>query len=343
MERSELLQLRYEQLTVGNRHLEAGTYHFDPTLRLLYREDQANDPLVRKMIDDRNDETIAPFVVEKPKEDEEGFKGQMLWFGINGDLKFFAEEQVLTVTASSESYQNRLSNYHMFQPFFPQPELRANEELVPGIYLEERIKGRMPVFSDWPVVKDQLQADYQRYFKACAEGRQFGRMPLELQLQLSANSRYQEEFQEVIDQIPPILWQLGMPRIHVHGDLWSENLLLTDDPEGRLTYLDWTDGAVHFFPYDFFKFLWNELDVHGEAGYLEDYLAGGADEMLDSWFAIFGEEFDKEYRLGYLHQFFVDFLLQVDEQYPYENKRVELAAYKEKVLGQGWLISGGGN
>lgn len=114
----------------------------------------------------------------------------------------------------------------------------------------------------------------------------------------------------------------------LHGDLWTENILLERDSE-KLWYIDWDTAGEYFFCHDFFKFMWNEFDVHGNSHYYQAYLAGKYDEAFTQLFGLFQLNFQPQYRKAYFYLSFLSFMLEGQE---YSWKWNELADFLEKVV-----------
>lgn len=320
-----LLERRKRQLQEVTNYLQNGTYSFTDDHRMMYLEESQNDPLLVKS--ESSDDALKDTLTINSKEGKL-FSGSALWFGINGDLKVFNSKEVLTKAHSQESLTKKLTHYQYFSRYFTVPKITTIDQLV-GVTIEERIIST----DDLGLTKSQLlkkaMEDYLDYFQRISSKGQLSRENLQELLVASPHRHNQLDFQLLLDKISPDLTKTTFPRLPVHGDLWSENLIVTKE---GIVYLDFDESGENWFFYDFFKFLWNELDVHGDEHLLQDYLVGGFDDALSRWFAVFGFTFDPDHRGEYFLLFFMDFLLTVSDSYPYSGKRLELVAFKEKVM-----------
>lgn len=323
----DLRKQRLQQIKRTIPYLAPGNYSFDTELRILFHQDHPQDPLLETRLATPTAEPVAiPFTATKDAD------YHLVWFGINGDLKLFSDQTVLTIATNKENYWRKLDNHQFFQNYFSMPHILDFDDRQ-LLILEERLFGDMPRLAEADWLIQQITTDYLAYFQQLQSDKRFTCRSFQEILATSPNRSYQSEFQWLMDSIPPELLHHQWPMIRVHGDLWTENLLLPKTVgAGGLFYLDWDEAVPHLFFFDFFKLLWNELDVHQSEYYLQHYLKGTYDKMLQEWFACFGLIFDPNQRNGYMNLFFLDFLLGDTPSYPYTGKRYELADYQKKVF-----------
>ncbi len=301
-------------------YLEAGTYYWDDTQRVLFKQDQRQQTLVKNLAVNK------PLSLEIEPVQDQKFAGNRLWFCSNGDLKIFSDTQVLSVCSSRENYGQKIAAYDYFSQFFRLPKLLARDDAQQQL-LEERI-----TFADQTVVDAcgllaTIYTDYINYFRQ-AEVKWYTLAGL---LATSANRVYRAEFEQLIAEIPAELLAAEWPYLKLHGDLWTENLLLEKDSQ-QLYYIDWDESGEYLFFYDFFKLMWNELDVHQNYSYYENYLAGRFDAQLAAVFDLFQLEFQPAAKKAYFYLFFLNFLLDETGSMSYEVRRFEWKDFREKVL-----------
>ncbi|OJG18188.1 hypothetical protein RU97_GL002261 [Enterococcus canis] len=329
MESNKNLLARRQQLKAVTSYLENGRYFFSADGRVLFKADQANTlAFMERNLTAANDD-LPELVIET--EQKSSPLGYAVWFGINGDLKLFTPDKVLTFSAGLDSFQRKLANYHYFSCYFTLPEVLYHNA-AERVIIEERVFSQPISNPDKELLQRLIGRDYLDYFRKLVKAAdQLEWQSGESRLAESSNNAYQAEFADLLTLASPLL-TTPFPRIRVHGDLWTENILLTAGQ--KVVYLDWDESENLFFFFDIFKFLWNELDVHNERSYYESYLRGEFDELLSEWFTCFGLSFLPRYRKEYLYLFFLDFLLAESTTYPYQAKRQELRDFKKKILEQ---------
>src|SRR5690625_2147318 len=121
-------------------YLEHGTYEFDNELRILFNKTESHSPIIADSFDTQNfDLKLSPQLEEekleswpKPlevkKEKHKLFRGNMMWFCSNGDIKVFSKTEALTICKDKTNYVNKLRNYAYFSRFFKLPELIYRED-----------------------------------------------------------------------------------------------------------------------------------------------------------------------------------------------------------------------
>lgn len=314
---------RRGQLAEAVPYLENGRYSYTKDQRILYRSDLAAEPLL-EVTGKRKDKSLVISIEGlRPKV----FKGQAVWFGSSGDLKIFSAEAVLTKFAQPLNLTKKLQRQRYFQDYFTVPALTVVDQQQ-GIIIEERVPSISSPHLTKRQLLEQVMADYLAYFQQVAADHLVWQDWPTL-LANSPHQIYRSQWQQLLAPLSPAASQLSLPRLPLHGDLWSENLLVT---ETGLVYIDFDESHENWFFYDFFKFLWNETDVHGEQSLIQDYLAGVFDAGLSQWFHVFGLTFEPERRMDYFLLFFLDFLATVSTSYPYTGKQGELQEFQAKVL-----------
>ncbi len=68
-------------------------------------------------------------------------------------------------------------------------------------------------------------------------------------LQTSPHAPYLQDYQQIVTEIDRALFDVKFPFLKLHGDLWTDNLLLGSE---GLWYIDWDESAEYIF---FLRFL----------------------------------------------------------------------------------------
>lgn len=303
-----------KQVGTLSPYLCAGEYASAEEGRIFFLTTESNNPMIVGKYDPAKSQRVL--IPEQPKQ----FAGNILWFTSGGEIKIFSQESVLILCSSEASYQQKIQHYRYFSPFFPVPALQQqNAEKFQ--LLEERIDFRRITNEDDSLILKAIYQDYTVYFRQQRKKAVEHRFE-ELLIQ------HNEKLDPLIREIQPELLATKFPFLMLHGDLWTENILLERDSE-KLWYIDWDSAGEYFFCHDFFKFMWNELDVHGNPHYYQNYLAGKYDEAFTQLFDLFQLNFQPQHRKDYFYLSFLSFMLEGQE---YSWKWNELADFLDKVV-----------
>lgn len=310
-------------------YLQNGLYTFDNDFRSIFNTAKTTHPMLDNLKNTKNEIDFA-LKIEEPE--LKYFNGNILWFCINGDIKIFSDDEVLTICANKESYQRKIENYTYFSSFFRIPALIKQDD-ENNILTEEFIPFLDTTENDEGFILKTIFTDYCSYFNHLILNSKIGYLSLNSLLETSSNSKFINQFEKIKENIIPELLSLNLPHINLHGDLWSDNVLLSyESKEKTLWYIDWETAGKYVFFYDFFKFIWNELDVHNNYSYFEKYLAGHFDEKLSHIFAIFELKFQPKFRQSYFCLFFLNYILKDTDDIPFKAKYEEIIAFEQKVF-----------
>ncbi|MGM0213842.1 phosphotransferase [Enterococcus sp. AZ109] len=307
-------------------YLEAGEYMMDnQEARVAFQPTEKNHPIVAGMYDSNTIDRAQPIIIkdDSPKK----FPGRILWFCSNGDIKIFSDKQVLILCSAKEHYQQKFQHYKTFSPFFQMPKLLSHD-VEKYILTEELIEFRSKREQDDTLILSTIYRDYRNYFtnkQATVVFRSINEL-----LTTSTNASHKPDFEDLLNRIDSRFLEMEFPFLPLHGDLWTDNLLLAKSDD-QVWYIDWDTAGEYFFLFDFFKFMWNELDVHDNRSYYEHYLNGIFDDQFTGLFAIFNLEFQPAHKQDYLLLFFLNFMLD-EGAVPYEVKLMELADFQCKIL-----------
>lgn len=106
---------------------------------------------------------------------------------------------------------------------------------------------------------------------------------------------------------------VGLPKLMVHGDFWSYNVIY----DGNKYYLiDYEKKGVKYFLYDFFCFIFSEITLLKDSHLLKSYINGDYDVVLSKMFDSVGIRFEDSMR----GEYFVAFLVEIfnDRSWPKE-------------------------
>ena len=318
-------------------YLDSGIYEFDNEFRVLFNKSESKSPILDSSFDTHDFEEGKLESWQKPLEVKNDkhklFRGNMMWFCSNGDTKVFSKTETLTICDNKENYLNKVDNYAYFSRFFKLPELiyqdDDNYQLVER-YIDFQRKSNQ----DIPFILNNIYDDCMDYFSTMKRESRLAYYTLNDLFKTSSNTIQVEHFKYVFDNIDNQLFEIEFPFIRLHGDLWTANILLEKEKNepSRIWYIDWDESGDYFFFYDFFKFMWNELDVNGHSEYYERYLNGEFDNHFKKVFDIFQLEFHPELKKDYFCMFILNFLLDDSGRMPYELKLKEATDFQQKIL-----------
>ncbi|NLK08655.1 MAG: hypothetical protein GX316_08150 [Firmicutes bacterium] len=311
-------------------YLEGGLYDFDDGLKVLCQKSQRSSLIIDGLsFHNSNPLTQVSINNDQPKH----FYGRIMWFCSSGDIKIFSDAETLIICCSKSNYLRKINNYDYFSRFFQIPKLIHRDE-ANNILIEEFIDFKGKNNQDDDVILRTIYEDYTSYFVNINNPSTVNYKTMNNLLMVSSRISHLEQFKYIIDLIDPSLFGLEFPFIKLHGDLWTANLLLEKDNTNNrgLWYIDWDESGEYIFFFDFFKFIWNELDVNCNYTYLEKYLKGCFDCNFENLFKIFQLEFLPEHRKSYLCMFFLNFILDETGMMAYKAKHQEIVDFRTKVV-----------
>ncbi|GIO25055.1 phosphotransferase [Oceanobacillus sp. J11TS1] len=326
---NKVVQAKITKITELSAYLENGLYTFDKDFRTVFNTAKTSHPMINKLKNTKNENQLS-LEVEDPG--LKYFNGSILWFCINDDIRIFSEDEILIICTDKESYQRKIANYTYFSSFFRIPAL-IHQDAKRNMLTEAFINFVDKTDKDEEFILKTIYDDYHSYFNYLTLHSKIDYQTLNSLLDTSSNVIYVHQFEKIIEKVVPEMFSLDLPFINLHGDLWSDNILLNDEAgERTLWYIDWEAAGKYVFFYDFFKFIWNELDVHHNYSYYKRYIAGEFDEGLTRLFAIFHLKFQPMYRQSYFCLFFLNFILTDTDNIAFEYKNEEIINFKHKIL-----------
>lgn len=323
--------LKIKRVLEFSSFLEAGLYALDDELRVAFKQSQCEHPVVASLSRRKSRQSLPAFSIESEKSKK--FAGTLLWFCSNGDIKIFANTEILIVCSNRKNYESKLANYNYFSPFFTVPELLVQDEAKLQL-IEKLIKFEPKSNCHDEFLLRTICRDYTNYFNNMKDSGMIHYRTFNQLLETSPNAIFRKQFELIIQAVDQQLLTISLPFLKLHGDLWRANLLMekTGLDREKLWYIDWDESGSYLFFYDFFKFMWNELDVNADFSYYHRYLAGDFDQYLTAMFAIFDLEFREEEKVSYFYLFFLNFLLAESSNMSYKVKQNELNDFQEKVF-----------
>lgn len=310
-------------------YLKNGQYTFDKDLRTVFNTAQTSHPMINNLKHVKKEDQPS---LEMEDPGQKYFNGSILWFCINGDIRIFSDDEILVICTNKESYQRKIENYTYFSSFFRIPAI-IHQDTEHNRLKEAFIHFEDKTDKDEAFILQTIYDDYQKYFNYLALHSKVDYQMLNSLLDTSSNMIHIHQFEKIIEKIAPELLSLKLPFISLHGDLWSDNILLNDEAgERTIWYIDWETAGKYVFFYDFFKFMWNELDVHHNYSYYKRYIAGEFDEGLTRLFAIFHLKFQPKYRQSYFCLFFLNYILHDTDNIAFKYKLEEINDFERKVF-----------
>ncbi|WP_084788516.1 phosphotransferase [Oceanobacillus sojae] len=328
-EYNKVVQARKAKILELSPYLENGQYTFDKDLRTVYNTAKTSHPMVNNL---KNSKEEGSPSLEMEDYGRKYFNGSILWFCINGDIRIFSDDEILVICTNQESYQRKIANYTYFSSFFRIPAL-LKQDAKHNMVTETFIHFENQTENDEAFILKTIYDDYHSYFNYLMLHSKVDYQTLNSLFDTSSNVVHIQQFEKIIEKVAPELLSLKLPFIDLHGDLWSDNILLNDEAgEKTLWYIDWETADKYVFFYDFFKFIWNELDVHDNYSCYKRYIAGEFDEGLTRLFAIFHLKFQPKYRQSYFCLFFLNSILNDTDNIAFKFKLEEINDFKRKVF-----------
>ncbi|MDN6504654.1 MAG: aminoglycoside phosphotransferase family protein, partial [Tetragenococcus halophilus] len=324
-----MLRKKQAKLLELSTYLENGTYVFDTDFRMVFKTTKSNHPMVHNLNLPEKKEQLT---TEIKHSETKYFNGSVLWFCINGDIKIFSDDKVLTLCFNKESYQRKIENYAYFSPFFRIPVLRK-QDAKHNMLIEEFINFDEKTADDESFIFKTMYNNYRDYFTYLTRHTKVGYQTLNQLWEISAHTVYSPQFEKITKKIAPELFSMKFPFINLHGDMWSDNILLSHEQNGKtLWYIDWETADNYVFFYDFFKFIWNELDVHQDASFYKKYIAGEFDNELRHLFSIFDINFQPKLKQSYFCYFFLNAIINDTGRIAFKFKQEEIENFERKVF-----------
>lgn len=306
-------------------YLMNGMYQFDRELCVFFLTSNKDSPILVSCETDKNEHVTINSKIEKK------FRGEILWFCSNGDIRVFSDSKTLTLCKNKKNYMTKIDNYDYFSQHFNLPKLTFREDKNYAL-IEEFVHFKPNKHSDTHFILKEVYSDYMNYFKYMTQIDNYPSYSLNDLTQSNPKPNSVRQVKVLRDAIDDRLFNEKFPFIKLHGDLWTGNILLTNTETPNLVYIDWDESGNYIFFYDFFKFMWNELDVNGRYDIYQLYMDGRFDSYLDSIFSLFQLPFDPLFKKDYFCMFMLNYVLRYSDTIPDEIKQQEISDFIKKVF-----------
>lgn len=333
---------------VNSKFMSSGEYVFDHSIEYIVRKDKdtkqrANDMFYQKdyikvliqWVNFLLKNTIFSKSMIIPEQNNQiiDFTGTIFTpvRSTNGyiDKRIFdlSRNKVLTIFTNEKDYRLVIENYAYFKNYFKMPAIIwTNDEHL--LIMEELITFQPKhgwSQNDYYTVMEDIFYRYTDYFHACeVKGIYMYTSPADLLHSLPVS----EEFYFIRNNIDIELFDLPIPCLKLHGDLWTSNTLLKKENNYEVHYIDWEFSKEFTFFYDFFMMMWLEVYMNNNYIYIEKYIQGEYDYFFKKIFSIFHLTFHPHLRIDYFHIFFLNFFKDRYIYFDDKNKRYVFKQYK---------------
>jgi hypothetical protein len=335
----------------STQYMSAGIYVFDDSVKYITRMDPAikdkasrvfqkneykkrstrwlifllKQTIFRKALSiSRNDLSNQEFTgnVYLPVGSSNGYKDKKIF-----DLE---NNKVLTIFFDQREYQSVLTNYEHFKDYFPIPNIIWTNSKK-SLMIEELIFFH-PVNhwkeEDFLFVMEDIFIRYLHYLRDC---KTIGGYSSEKAKELVKTLPNCEEIVFIQNQINPELWEMEIPTLKLHGDLWAANTLLIKGEENQVKYIDWEFSKELFFFYDFFNMMWLDVYMKNRFFLVNGYVNGDYDQYFKSIFSLFDLTFYRKYRMDYFHLYFLNFFKERLVHFAKADRQIYFQQYKRLV------------
>lgn len=310
-----LLRLRKNALKKSKEYLVAGNYFYNIAGNILYLESRIDD--LKKILPTYSEYNYKEGKTKKisyrlnnksPK-----FKGTVLIFAMAekcGKVFDFQANKVISCFGKRKYYETSKAKRKKFEEkFFNANTTKCIYDDQEAILIEERLISNSFVPKD---VFSDIVYIYCDYFT-------------EVKLKKNTFIAQLNWFKKLYEINLSEEFHKELPVYTMHGDLWSGNILLSNN---KYYFIDFEDVSECWFAYDIFAFIFNEIIVKKDDLMLKEYLSGCYDLLFEDLFKSVSETFKSEYRKQYL-LFFLTLITYKRWRLNYE-RRVWVADIIEK-------------
>ena len=229
------------------------------------------------------------------------FNGNLILPGINNrDIKVFdfINSRILVLYSERDTYHSKISNYINFNTYFPMPSIFLKNDVC-NMIIEELIDFKP--YEKWScndkqyVINDVFQKQID-YLKSAEKKKNYRNIFVrDLLNEDIVNDRICDF---LISKINHQAFDLELPVIKLHGDLWSGNLLFK---QNSVYYIDWEYSNDLIFFFDLYFIAFSELFFVNDSIYIDMYYQCKLDNEFKDVFQIFGLQFYEHYRTDYIY------------------------------------------
>lgn len=307
-------------------YLENGHYQFDKSLTFIYKRkplEQSNqyhfNTEVKGFFWILLTRCIRFFIFRQKlviSSSNKKFKGEIFLpannHNLNADGKIFdyKHNKVLAVFSDVKDKIREVEDYNFYSKFFNMPVMISSDDNFIEYELVDHIK------------KDTIDTSmiikaFEKYIESLILLAEYSK----------SNDLFKIEEETLTlnenDDSNNILETVIYPKIKVHNDMWTSNVLILKD---RTTYMfiDWEHAGYNFVLFDFFWWAQNEF-IHNNNPYLlSKILSGEFNSHFRKIFEIFGIDFRDEL-IEYYYQVFV--VSTIKNKYSEESSITEQEAF----------------
>lgn len=251
-----------------------------------------------------SNKSLLPYILKHIKDkikyhvtsiDEKRFSATHIIICSSGkELKLidYKTNEILTTYSDEIRKSKYIANKQIFSEYFPTPKLLL---ICDNFIIEKFIRSQNFKISE---ALNYLFPKYLTYFET---------VKTRAVVNIESDRRMAAFFQQVFGKEAMIEAIVGLPKVLVHGDLWSANILC----ENKTYYVtDFEAVSTKFFLYDIIYLMFMEYAFYNDDSLIKDYLKGHYDKMICRISTLFGIEYNKKYREIYLKAFIIQVLFE---------------------------------
>lgn len=313
----------------NSKYLVPGEYFINTELNYLYRGDSETTDFLKRVTNTNNDNRLliqsikkyckkilvpTKILISENKKNSD-FKGSIyLLSNHNSDIrdaKIFNlnHNQILTIYASLDSLQKKISYNDYFGYYFRTPKI-LTVDYDKKFSIEELVLSkpkRLWSFFDYQIVIENIFKSYRNYYMESA-GKQVHKPGYLSSLirKLKSDELLQDIAGKIENEIPQTLITDNIPIMKQHGDLWLRNTLLGDN--GDIYFIDWEYAGEYFLFYDLFYWMLCEWTDNSDFSYIYNFMNGKYDACFEDIFQPFNYKYDRQYCKSYFYIFILEIL-----------------------------------
>lgn len=296
-------------------HLAPGRYVLLPCMRAFSMDERGVLDFAEKYFPEKNHSRIKLAIVSILNRvgvftnKKWGGKYQALYIANNYDkvreMKLFSfwEKKILTICASSTSFEKELDQFERLSATYNMPSVVPSLncensyeidmiELLPKPNALSALRNIADAHKGTAVVEESESATFAQILDVAKNNTVYVSIAHAVAEKLSPNS---------LDAVFPFRIQ--------HGDLSQDNLFYGScKGEEGYWWIDWEHEDLRLFFYDFYFYILNSAYCSHDLSPLHTYLRGECDDTLAEWFSLVGMRYCDKQREEYLWVYFLSFL-----------------------------------
>ncbi|MHB1153384.1 MAG: phosphotransferase [Eubacteriales bacterium] len=302
-----------------------GDYIFDKTFNYIYLNNDFTSIKVSDLFDNGSKILAYKFTISKHiinyilikslsfklkiknngEIEKKEFKGNIYlpnWDDNNFKIFDLYNKKILHIFTKKEAYLKKLFNYNHFNHYFNMPLIINKDENNLLIIEEYRDFKKYNSWNDcdFKIVMKDIFMKTIKYFSSIV-----GKLDYTLKTPINLLERKEDNFiNDILNGINDALKNTNFPKILLHGDLWTSNILL-DNKNKNVRYIDFELSKEFIFFYDIFYLMWSEFNIYKSHKFLEFLLSGEFDSYFALIFNMFRLNFTVQHKIDYLNIFFL--------------------------------------